>query len=253
MIKENKFILINIIVIFSLYTLFFTSNMFSEQQSPNFDTPLNEKINITETFSITIYEWSYNKNQNKMEVIISKENNNIGENVKPRYEAITISQQKVNVKTIIDDEKMTVLHLENIPKNFKAISLRLIIDKTIKRIYKNNVNIQNKDNIREMSKKDYLLNNIENNIIKIENQIKDFEKEIEEYKNNILIKQKEIKNIEEDKKYQTKKEILTSEEKIKKINTEIKSIEYHINNKKKEIEELREKIEKLNIKKQEID
>ena len=144
--------------------------------------------------------------------------------------------------------------LLKVPKKWTNVAIK-IEEKDIEKASEIKVFIDEKlctknDDLKELSKKDYLIENVDTEINEIEKEIYSYKEEIDK-NNKVMSKaEKEIKNLEGNTKYEIKEEADRTNQKVESLKSEIKSLNDNNEELKKKINTANEKINKLNLKKE---
>jgi len=238
-IKHNKslFYYIALIIIIVMYFIFFNANSILPDNSTVMNTALGKEVNAGST-KISINRWEYNKDKNFMEIELSYKDSGDYVTTKLNFsaKAKTNVKEKLDVKTILNTDNIYIVRVNNIPKNYEAIALKVSQSSSGNPINIDTSNITTDDfssTTADESTSDTVSNVIKNNSttlycdyrkVKINNNIKD---ETQKYyiinitKSEIKNITKDIINIEESVKI-NKGLIDIANEKINSLNSQIK-------------------------------
>ena len=127
-IKHNKslFYYIALIVILIMYFIFFNANSILPDNSTVMNSALGKEVNAGST-KLSINKWEYNKNKGFMEVELSYKDSGDYITTKLNFSAkakVNV-KEKLNVKTILNTDNIYIVRIENIPKNYEAIALKV--------------------------------------------------------------------------------------------------------------------------------
>ena len=263
--NANRIYFIVITVIVMIYLFFFTSSFTLNDTSNLKLSEIGQSYNLNNHL-IEITRWDYSKNSNIMEVELNINNTAYDGFDKYMFYAKTNpANKKVVVTPIIEESNFVVLHIENISKDFKELSLQIMIKNNeitneeapsgILKLYTNATKVTGVEKIETLTKAEYMVKNIEKSISKITVDIESLNNSIsaDEAKTDNIRQQ--IQKYEEDKAYQTveqleatNKAIQENERKVALITEEIKAFENQINDKKIEIVNLQKKIADIKAK-----
>lgn len=194
-----------------------------------------------------LVEWSYSEEQHSMEIILDILN--LAYDGVDTYQigAINRDGEKLQVKKIIEEPTLLVVHILDVPKNFSDLSLRIATDTNKSdgqlRLYTNRNEVERTDNIEELSIDEYRL-------VEVKNSVKDYESENVQYQNQIQdYEQKKnnaadlIKNLQKSAEIQVADDLKKTQELIGQTKNDIQKFDEEIIRLKKAIEENKQKIE----------
>lgn len=236
------------------YTIFFSSGYIFNTQNSSKSTPIgieNKMNNSTVKLTNEIYNPKIGLLQVNLDVEKTKilfENN---------IKLSAIEKGNVNkelpLSTVRLNENQYVV-LIKVPSNWTNVAIQ-VEEKDIEKPSSTKIFIDEKlctkdENLKELSKKDYLIENVDIEIKDIEKEINEYKNEIE--KNNKVISKtkQEIESLEENKKYEIQEDANKTNQKVDSLNSEIKSLNDNNEEIKKKINTAKEKINKLNLKKE---
>lgn len=234
--KKSYFLFLIIIIAIASYSCFFTSTLWhTKTESEMVYTELFETIE-SDSMNVTINRWVYSEEQHLMEVEL--------EIIKDLYTSnFTISARledgsKMPVETVLDEDYLMILHISDVPKDFKEIALQFHQeDKTGAFIvlYTNIYRIEKTEIIQKKTTIEYMRSRIELKIDSCQNKIQTI-------KETIIEKMKHIQTLEDGISSKTNsKRYLTADE-IEKVDEEIENLETQISDTKEEITELKQEI-----------
>src|SRR5699024_4809212 len=211
-----------IALMFLMGAIFFgTSKMFFAEELPIQQTPINEELELKSNGKMTINKWVYDKNKEKMEVILIT--NGI-KDYKNELSFSSVTREETNkelpVDVVYNDNEIYIIQIDQVKEEFKQIALRLYKHE------KNTDEIFNKESNKKDKEKD-----IYSTIYTDERKVEMEEK-----------REKKIKQIKKRKykKKKNKKEILKKKRKKKEKEKDIFSTIY-TDERKVEMEEISEK------------
>jgi len=127
-VKHNKslFYYIALTIIIVMYFIFFNANSILPDNSTVMNTALGQELNAGST-KLSINRWEYNKNENFMEVELSYKDSSdyITTKLKFSAKAKVDVKKKLDVKTMLNTDNIYIVRIENIPKNYEAIALKV--------------------------------------------------------------------------------------------------------------------------------
>src|SRR5699024_446161 len=261
-----------IALMFLMGAIFFgTSKMFFAEELPIQQTPINEELELKSNGKMTINKWVYDKNKEKMEVILIT--NGI-KDYKNELSFSSVTREETNkelpVDVVYNDNEIYIIQIDQVKEEFKQIALRLYKhEKNTDEIFNKESNKKDKEKdifstiytderkiemeeIKEKNTSDYV-EEVTNGIIdETESDIKNQEEEIEKKEYTIGEIDKEIEELENDLLYETVDEQVDTNHKIENLKKEIKDYEKEIEENKTNISNMEKKIERLEQRKQDI-
>ncbi|MHC9376344.1 coiled-coil domain-containing protein [Clostridium perfringens] len=251
--KSYKYFIFCFCFVFG-YTIFFTSGYIFDTQNSRKSTAIGVTNKMANSI-VRLTSEQYNPKTGLLQVNFNMEKTNIlFEN---NIEVSAIEKDDLNkelpLKVIRLDESQYVLLLK-VPKKWTNVAIK-IEEKDIEKASETKVFVDEKlctknDDLKELSKKDYLIENVNIEINEIEKEIYSYKEEIDK-NNKVMSKtEKEIKNLEGNTKYEIKEEADRTNQKVESLKSEIKSLNDNNEELKKKINTANEKINKLNLKKE---
>ena len=126
--KNNKsfYYYFSFILIIIAYLMFFNARSFLPDDTTIFNTDLNKDITLGSA-KLSITRWEYNQDKNFMEVELAYADSSDSMSTKFDFSAKARSNlnQKLDVKTMVSTDNICIVHMENIPKNYEAIALKV--------------------------------------------------------------------------------------------------------------------------------
>jgi len=237
-VKHNKslFYYIALIVIIVMYFIFFNASSILPDNSTVMNTALGMEVNAGST-KLSINRWEYNKDKNFMEIELSYKDSGDYVTTKLNFSAkakINV-KERLDVKTILNTDNIYIVRINNIPKNYEAIALKVGQSSSENPVNIDTSNITTDDfssTASDQSTSDKVSNIIKNNSItlycdyrkvKINNNIKN---ETQQYY-IINITKSEINNINKDV-INIDKSVKTNEGLIDIANEKINSLDSQI-------------------------
>jgi DNA repair exonuclease SbcCD ATPase subunit len=243
--KLSGFLVVSFLLIFFLgYAVFFLSPYYLSGVGKLNYTPLREPV-VLEYRDIQILSWSYCKDQKRMEVELQIDDHSFdGRNTYSFSAAFRPSNASVEITTVLEEPNYVVIEIDNIPRRWREISLRMRVEDAGTeeiRLYSNIEQIAQVDSIEPLTQLEYHVRRIERNIAAFTDRIEEIDQELQELSDKIVNIQEANRLLEDGKKYQTTVEI---EETNLQISANLDAIEET----EKEMETLRgEKQEQENL------
>lgn len=239
-----------LLVFFLGYFFFFTSKIWMPAPYEGVEvTPFGTAIEGNDR-TVTIDNWTYSKEDKKMEVIISIENMSI-DGIESYKWNIKSASANFPVKIVMETNKLVVLQINNVPNRWTELALTMNIkDKDIKKverfdeikIYTNDKLVKKVAHIKKKSPKEYEKEATQSRIESYQEQLRDKQSEQRKAKierENTIEKMKELK---EEMDFQTELEQQETQDKINTFMNEKDSLDTQINENEKIIQDLKEKI-----------
>lgn len=287
--KNNKsfFYYFSFFLIVAMYIFFFNSKSFLPDASPVINTDINKIMYIGGT-RISISRWEYNPQKSFMEVELNYDDidSTNGITTKLYFTAKPKSDitRKLVVKTLITTDNIYILHIENIPRNFEAIALKVSqnssindtddindfsvdnIDKNMQSDSTNNNQIVNNSttlycdyrkvkinsNLKIETQKNYIIDITKREIDTMKNNINAIDKKVTDNKKLIDMCNKKISDLKDQFKYEIEEEQKNTTQQINNYNFKINDIVTKNNDLINNKNLIQEKIEKLQLKIQDI-
>ncbi|WP_411328662.1 hypothetical protein [Anaerofustis stercorihominis] len=239
-----------LLVFFLGYFFFFTSKIWMPAPYEGVEvTPFGTAIEGNDR-TVTIDNWTYSKEDKKMEVIISIDNMAI-DGIESYKWNIKSASANFPVKIVMETNKLVVLQINNVPNRWTELALTMNIkDKDIKKverfdeikIYTNDKLVKKVAHIKKKSPKEYEKEATQSRIESYQEQLRDKQSEQRKAKierENTIEKMKELK---EEMDFQTELEQQETQDKINTFMNEKDSLDTQINENEKIIQDLKEKI-----------
>jgi hypothetical protein len=223
-----------------------------KDSSPFYYTELGKSFQLS-TQSLTLERWEYNPNQDIMEVDLKVDliPNEVTDSLEFTAKEKKNPNQSLHVKVGLQTENNYILIIPHVPKDYQAISLKIKetgSDKDPINLYTDYRKVKLNLQLREKTKTDYALDQIENDIQDHQNEIKSFVQQQSTSERIILKLNQEVYQISSDKKYETMKEQMTSDNTIKQKQEDIQQQKDLIAGLKDQQQEAEEEIQKLQLK-----
>ncbi|MBZ9609890.1 hypothetical protein G9F73_019375 [Clostridium estertheticum] len=127
-VKHNKstFYYVSFIFIIIVYFIFFNANSILPDNSTVMNSSLGKEVNVGST-KFSINRWEYNKDKNFMEIELSYKDS--GDYIATKFDfsakAKVNVKKQLAVKTMLNTDNIYIVQIENIPKNYEAIALKV--------------------------------------------------------------------------------------------------------------------------------
>jgi cell division protein FtsL len=200
-------------------------------------TPIGSKEYLSEGREVSIESWKYSKKQDLMEVMIDIENNAYDGKDFNNYTAYVNFQEaskgkeQLAVEIKLQQINFVVLWLHDVPEGFNCCVVTVYMkDKTetSASLYTNYSKVETVNNLSNKSETEYQIEKIERNISKLRKKIKENNSDISDLQKEIKIIKTHIKEEQDNKSYQTKREQQKTEEIIEDYRTQISDREFEI-------------------------
>jgi len=286
-VKHNKslFYYIALIVIIVMYFIFFNASSILPDNSTVMNTALGTEVNAGST-KLSINRWEYNKDKNFMEIELSYKDSGDYVTTKLNFSAkakINV-KEKLDVKTILNTDNIYIVRINNIPKNYEAIALKVSqsssenlvnIDTSdittddfssttadestsdkVSNVIKNNSTtlycdyrkVKTNNNIKNETQKYYIINITESEIKNITKDIINIDKSVKINEGLIDIANDKINSLDSQIKYEIAEEQASTNQKIISYKAKITDSEQQNVTLQKTKDSLIEKINKLELK-----
>lgn len=281
--KENLFYGGLSVVIVLLFLFFLSSKSFMYDDEPVMQTPLHTPVLGLDQTSVTVDNWTYNPKKSLMEVIIKTKNTGT-DAIRPN---LTFKAQQKDVQgylpmeIVFQDDDLYVIHIKKIPEDYKGVGVHIIEKRDENLLSELSQTSLENENVSSTTTKstdkrivitgDYRKMKVDKTLSKktsFEYISETIQAEINETKEKTTaIKDKEIPlqttlvetleseilELTEGKKYETEDEQIATDGKIGSKRNEIEGIQNKQKSLFEMITKLDEKIEKLEVKKADIE
>lgn len=266
---STVYVAVALIFVFG-FGFFGTSKLFLAEDSPINQSELNTEFDLRSNGKFLINSWIYDEEQDKMEVILVT-NGMQDYTSEMIFSAIsrTNLHNELPVNVVFKDNEIFILEIDNVPKNFDQIAIRLhkternmsdIFDepesnqenkRTVSTIYTDERVVERKS-IEELDDKGYTLRVTDSIIEQTEQQKKEIEKKIEKVNNLNEEINAEIEELKSDLLYQTTEEQMDTNNKIYRLERDLETNKEEIEIMQQDIYNLDSKIERMNQKKRDV-
>ena len=250
--KSRKYNIALVVIVIG-YLFFFSSNSLFNSEGDVMSTPFNKEIALP-NYKMIMKNATYSNENGILEVNFSIEKTSVTFSGELLLEAKERNNptKKLDVNMInLNGKDYTVI--VKLPKEWTTILLLFTEDnesKTSAKFYVDRRESVEDKLLKEKSKKDYLLQTVDEEIKDVNKQIEENNKQIEEKNKEIDQLKNEINRLEIDRKYLTESELIDMNTKIDSLYSQKLDTEKSIQELNKSNEELKAKIEKLNLKKE---
>lgn len=219
--KINPFLSGSIVIVALFYFFVLSSTVWIPQNSKFKITEMNAQMfEPNSERSIILTRWDYSEKQSKMQIQFQIENKSY--DGKDRYEWAAVDRNKGELKTkaVYQDRNILVVEIEEVPKNWSIISLRMGMEGEdpnqafLFKVYGNDTNIRSVSLIDQDDKNDFYIYDLENEIALDRKEIKKQEKIVVTQEKKLKELQAIINSKTSDLKYMTEKELEEATEEL---------------------------------------
>lgn len=251
--NKNKYLICFFLIFVIGYSLFFTSKIWMPTKKGNMDTHIGEIIEKN-GHEVSILSWEYLEKNNEMEIYLYKNNKTADGIENFKYTALDKNKGDIKSKTVYEDNELAVIHLINVPKRWKNISLRIDIKNNINKntdnfetikLYKLKENVKkvsDRNAFKFKSEKEYKIRVCNLKIKIIYKKIDNIRKNNSKLNHQLEKCDDKILELEEKAKYMTDEEKLDNTNVIAEIRNEKTAFQTKIFDNQNEIRELENKI-----------
>lgn len=230
---KNSILIIFLIIFVGGYAVFFTSSLYLPTDTSDYRvTELNSFNELDSEHKFSIARWQYSEEQQRMEVELDIENTAYDGMTDYRVQVRTDPSSRTTVNKIINESTLLILQIDNVPNNFKIISLQIALpndNENILRLYTNPEAVERVDALDILTRTEYQINRLERNILNYQNEIESFKNEISEKQNKIANIEAQNQELYESRQFRTEAEIQEIDQQIQTnkalIETETKAID----------------------------
>lgn len=238
------------------YSLLFTSNAWVPDMNASDAYTAIEATTTLDKRDFTLKNWVYAPSQKMMEIEIDVTNRNYDNINKYLFSCRDQNYELVKVSPVIEENNLLVIHILNVPEDFKELSFRLKVDygdttddvaKMI-RFYTNRDMVSTVDTIETKTIPEYYAARLERNIGSYNTAIQTLQEEIDALYLKISLGKEEISTLKNNIPLQSVDEASRSNKRISEINDNILDFELEITTKRDSILEVQEKIKEAQAK-----
>lgn len=263
--KRKSWLFLSVFVAsFFIIMIFLTSKIFLWDDSKILSTPIGTEQRLSSQ-EVVLVRWEYDPNKELMEVEIGSKN--LAKMIV--YELEFTSKEKTNpdvslpTEVVSQFENTTIIQIENVTKDFQAVALTMkekpieggdekeedaLFEHAVWTVYADYREITINEKLMKKGDYEYVLDHIEREIAQQKMELKNIEESIKLKGNEMEQYERDIKELEASKQYQTEQETKLTEIDIRQKlylieNTEKVKVDLEI-----AFEEANEKLQKLNEK-----
>lgn len=246
--KKSRWMKRFVAVFFIGYFLLFTSSIWMEwmhiEENLIAATPLYEPKVINER-EITLYRWNYCEKEKKMEIELEINNHTIDNQDTYEFVAKTRKGKQIKVVSMISQTNYVVLHLQQVPKNWNEISLKMAIagKDPFTSFYTNRKEVERVSQIRDLDPKAYEVRHLQDTKRYCEHSIKKEKEWIAKGDMELTSYQESLDLMKKEEEFQTEEQISVTEGKIAAVNGEMDAIRKSQEESRKKVEELEKRIQ----------
>lgn len=243
-----------IIILASLFLL--SGHFYTENEVTNANTEVGKWNELSASGKVKIDKWEWNKSKNTMDLVLQYHDDiSQSKDIKRSYQMIpnTTPNQTVDYKVIAKTDNKQAIRIYDVRKGFEVMVVKVFENsgagsgkgEEITKLLGNEKKVKVNNNSSDMSKEDYQLEFVKNDIDETVKTKKYLEEVKEETRKNITKSEDEISGLESEKSYQTGTEKAETDSKIESKKTDIDSYETQINDYDEQINQVEEKIKLL--------
>lgn len=216
---KTVFIAVFLFIVGLSYIFFFSSKYILPNGTKYELTAMDSVSELAPDKTVTLLRWDYSEKQKLMEIELETDNQSFDGINTYSYSAVSrnAGTKSLKTETIVSTDTMQVVHILNVPSNFKEISFRMVnSDGTgnIIKLYTNYLDVTHVDCIESRTETQYRIMRLQSDIKECEATIAELESEnaeLEKTNENIV---KTNESLEADKRYQTDVQIAETDKKI---------------------------------------
>lgn len=251
--RKNKIFLIFIILFVGGYFLFFTSNLWYPDSGKMVkETPIFSPKEWNHR-NITLLSWDYSETQQMMEIQLEINNTALDGIDKYTYTALERNSGYLNVVPIMETADYVVLHINNLKKNWREVSLRIGIPeenskkvetKNELKLYTNKDSVHTVSSISNRTENEYQTDRINSRITMYQNKIYSLNNSIDALETEKLAHERDISALKDKSKYQTDQQKEESAQILSAAESSIQNLKIEIEKYEAEILEYTQRIQK---------
>lgn len=242
------------VVLASLLLLF--GHFYTEDEVTNANTEVGRWNDLSASGKVKIDKWEWNKSNHTMDLVLQYHDDiNQSKDIKRSYEMIpnTTPNQTVDYKVIAKTDNKQAIRIYDVKKGFEVMVVKVFENsgsesgkgEEITKLLGNEKKVKTNDSSKDMSKEDYQLEFVQNDIDDTLNFKKDLEESKKKTEKKISKTENEINELESEKSYQTGTEKTETDSKIESKKTDIDSYNTEIDDYKEQIKQSDEKVKLL--------
>ncbi|MGM9988800.1 MAG: coiled-coil domain-containing protein [Bacillaceae bacterium] len=254
------------------FGFFSTSKLYMAENLEINQTPLNTEFDLRANGKFMINDWKYDSKENKMEVILVT--NGI-KNYRSELDFIAVARsnmkKQLQTKVMYNDNDIYILHINNVPKDFQQVALRLVKSEisfqdifneekmevenneaVISSIYTDQRKVK-REEVTEKDMKEYAISITQSMIEVSEKQIINKEKQIKKVETVIKGLNEEIEKLKVENLYKTVDEQVETNNEIYQLEKEIEQYKAEIEKFSQDIKNITSKIDRLTQRKRDLE
>lgn len=248
--RKSNFFISTVVILFILgYGIFFSSKYWFPGRDEVIAASTLNHIYTWEMRDVSIISWKYSEKQHMMEIQLSITNRAYDGVNDYKFEAVERKNGYLDVKKLVCNEDLIVIRIDNLKGNWSEISLRTIIpnnsEANILKLYTNKYDVAKVENIEDKTENQYMVEELESNILTYQNEINSLEDINEDNSTTIDNCTADIAKLKSKEEFQTEQEIKDTERMISEIQTKIESLNTAIAENNANIDEYNARIEKI--------
>lgn len=242
--------------VFVAVILLLVGHFYTEDEITNANTEVGKWNDLSASGKVKIDKWEWNKDNKSMDLVLQYHDDvEQSKDIKRSYEMIpnTTPNQTVDYKVIAKTDNKQAIRIYDVTKGFEVMVVK-VFEKSgsesgkgeeITKLLGNEKKVKTNVTKGDMSKEDYQLEFVQNDIEDTINSKKDLNKSKEKAEQKITKTENEINELESEKSYQTGTEKTETDSKIESKKTDIDSYNTEIDDYKLQVKQSDEKIKLL--------
>lgn len=254
--KKNREIPLKVITVMCVLIIgfFMSSNfIFDGESQAVVSIDLDKKISL-DNVSISLNKRQFNPETGLVQLDLTIEKNSSYESISNYDFEVreNVSPDKLNSAKLIQTDDDRYVLITSVSKDWQALSVTVVNSERKIRFYCNKSDISKNTNLLELDQLNYKIENCNNDIEDIRKKIEEINADIDSKIEAIATIKEENNNIQNEKKYMTKKELATINSQLSSNDSQINSLNNQITKNQTEIKDLEEKIQKIQEKIQDL-
>lgn len=242
--------------VFVAAILLLFGHFYTEDEITNANTEVGKWNDLSASGKVKIDKWEWNKDNKTMDLVLQYHDDvEQGKDIKRSYEMIpnTTPNQTVDYKVIAKTDNKQAIRIYDVTKGFEVMVVKVFENsgsesgkgEEITKLLGNEKKVKTNAIKDDMSKEDYQLEFVQNDINDTKKTKKDLNNSKEKAEQKIVKTENEINELESEKSYQTGTEKTETDSKIESKKTDIDSYNTEIDDYKSQIKQSDEKIKLL--------
>ncbi|WP_117985369.1 hypothetical protein [Klebsiella quasipneumoniae] len=243
-------------IVFIATFILLLGHFYTEDKITNANTTVGKWHDTSATGKVKIDKWIWNKKNNTMDIIVQyKDDTNESDDIKRSYNMIpnNTPNKTVDYKIITQTDNKQAIRIYDVKKGFEVMVVKVFEQskassgdkQEVTKLLGNEKKVKISNEKNDMSKSDYQLQFVENDIADAKNYKQDLEKSKSKIENKISNTKDEINELESEKSYQTGTEKAETDSKIESKKTDIDSYKTEIDDIENEIKQAKDKVKLL--------